>query len=69
MKTVVLLNIVVETVIFDEYSSLQHLQHLFEKKSNNVNVFTVIFDQFNATLLWPQTFAYMVIFLKMHKDK
>ncbi len=68
LKTVVLHNILVETVkhfLFWRIESSKE-QHLLEMEifCNIINIFTVTFDQFNAALLnksinfsyWPQTF-------------
>ncbi len=56
LKTVVLLYIFVETVIhffsgfFDEQKVQKNSVYLKQKTCNIINIFTVIFDQFNASL-------------------
>ncbi len=54
LKTVVLHNIFVETVMYFIFlDSQMNRQHLFEIEifCNIINVFTVTFDQFNASLM------------------
>ncbi len=53
LKTVVLLNIFVQSVIFVQGSFISNEHHLYEIEIfwNIINVFTVTFGHFNASLL------------------
>ncbi len=53
LKSVVLLNIFVETTIYFFQAFLLNRKHLFERETfyNIINTFTVTFDQINASLL------------------